>query len=109
MVEDRTNQGTELGTDSEQGNELISSSSSSMPMSVLQCLTIIDYPLLICILSIIVYSSVTCAFHYWYKSYEMILQCWIVTNIMEYNHNNVEHKKNNNEHNDPFFGKFRIA
>jgi len=29
MVEDRTNQ---LGTDSEQGNELISSSSSSMPI-----------------------------------------------------------------------------
>jgi len=32
MVGDRTNQGTELGTDSEQGNGLISSSSSSMPI-----------------------------------------------------------------------------
>jgi len=32
MVEDRTNQGTELWTDSKLGNELISSSSSSMPI-----------------------------------------------------------------------------
>jgi len=32
MVVARTNQGTELGTDSEQGDELISSSSSSIPI-----------------------------------------------------------------------------
>jgi len=32
MVKDRTNQGTKLGTDSEQGNELIFSSLSSMPI-----------------------------------------------------------------------------
>jgi len=37
-----------------------------------------------------------------------VLDCYKNNGIA--NHNNVEHKKNNNEHYDPiFFGKFRIA
>jgi len=46
MMEDRTNQGTELGTDSEQGNELHVISSSSSSMSIVYWASFVphDYP-----------------------------------------------------------------